>query len=152
MENNLNNKAKFFAQYFGQNVFKVLTKEEQKNPMYNGFPDVYEISPNNLYNRDIKNAWLELNSMSNINNDDAFECLKILNNNKKLDYLDLDLDEVKENIADFLDSKTNVLIGTIYIDSILKLFDYLRTKGYALPFIGISVEEQIEYGWIKLKI
>lgn len=29
--------------------------------------------------------------------------------------------------------------------------DYLRSKGYALPYLGISVEEQIEFGWIKLK-
>jgi hypothetical protein len=29
--------------------------------------------------------------------------------------------------------------------------DYLRSKGYALPFLGMSVEEQINLGWIKLK-
>lgn len=28
--------------------------------------------------------------------------------------------------------------------------DYLRSKGYALPFMGIPVEEQIELGWIKI--
>lgn len=27
---------------------------------------------------------------------------------------------------------------------------YYRTEGYALPWCGISVEQQIEYGWIKL--
>ncbi len=29
--------------------------------------------------------------------------------------------------------------------------DYLRSKGYAMPFMGLSVETMIEYGWIKLK-
>lgn len=29
-------------------------------------------------------------------------------------------------------------------------YDYLRSRGYALPFMGISVEQQIEAGWIKL--
>lgn len=29
--------------------------------------------------------------------------------------------------------------------------DYLRSKGYALPYMGLSVETMIEYGWIKLK-
>lgn len=29
--------------------------------------------------------------------------------------------------------------------------DYLRSKGYALPWMGLSVEQLIEYGWIKLK-
>lgn len=28
--------------------------------------------------------------------------------------------------------------------------DFLRSKGYALPFRGISVEEQIANGWVKL--
>ena len=28
--------------------------------------------------------------------------------------------------------------------------DFLRSKGYAITFMGLSVEEQIEYGWIKL--
>ena len=29
--------------------------------------------------------------------------------------------------------------------------DYLRSKGYALPWLGLSVEEMIEAGWIKIK-
>jgi len=29
-------------------------------------------------------------------------------------------------------------------------FDYLRSKGYALPWMDLSVEEMIEAGWIKL--
>lgn len=28
--------------------------------------------------------------------------------------------------------------------------DYLRSKGYALPWMGLSVEEMIQAGWIKL--
>jgi hypothetical protein len=28
--------------------------------------------------------------------------------------------------------------------------DYLRLKGYALPWMGLSVEELVEAGWIKL--
>lgn len=30
-------------------------------------------------------------------------------------------------------------------------FDYLRSKGYALPWMGYSVEEMAQAGWIKLK-
>lgn len=33
---------------------------------------------------------------------------------------------------------------------ILAVYDYLRSKGYALPYMGLSVEKQIKYGWIKL--
>ena len=28
--------------------------------------------------------------------------------------------------------------------------DYLRSKGYALPWMGLSVEEMVQAGWIKL--
>jgi hypothetical protein len=28
--------------------------------------------------------------------------------------------------------------------------DYLRLKGYALPWMGLSVEEMVKAGWIKL--
>ena len=38
-----------------------------------------------------------------------------------------------------------------HIYNSLNLYDYLRSKGYALPYMGLSVEKQIEYGWIKLK-
>lgn len=29
--------------------------------------------------------------------------------------------------------------------------DFLRSKGYAVPFMGISVDTLIEWGWVKLK-
>lgn len=29
--------------------------------------------------------------------------------------------------------------------------DYLRSKGYALPWMGVSVEEQVNRGWVKLR-
>lgn len=30
-----------------------------------------------------------------------------------------------------------------------KIMDYLRREGYAVPYMGISVDEQIDYGWIE---
>ena len=29
--------------------------------------------------------------------------------------------------------------------------DWLRSKGYALSWMGLSVEELVEYGWVKIK-
>jgi hypothetical protein len=34
---------------------------------------------------------------------------------------------------------------------IIELIDYLRSKGYALPFMSYSVEDMVQAGWIKLK-
>jgi len=31
-----------------------------------------------------------------------------------------------------------------------KAYDYLRSKSYALPYMGLSVEEQVERGWVRL--
>lgn len=31
------------------------------------------------------------------------------------------------------------------------VYDYLRSKGYALPYLDLSVEELVSYGWVKLK-
>ena len=33
----------------------------------------------------------------------------------------------------------------------LHVFDYLRSKGYALPWMDLLVEDLVEYGWVKLK-
>jgi hypothetical protein len=31
-----------------------------------------------------------------------------------------------------------------------KYIDYLRSKGYAIPYRGLSVEKLVEYGWVVL--
>jgi len=37
------------------------------------------------------------------------------------------------------------------INELIFAVDFLRYKGYALPWMGISVEEQVSRGWIKLR-
>ena len=34
---------------------------------------------------------------------------------------------------------------------IIHAIDFLRSRGYALPFHDLEVDELIEYGWLKLK-
>lgn len=34
---------------------------------------------------------------------------------------------------------------------VIQVIDYLRSKGYVLPWMGLSVEKLVEYGWVKLK-
>lgn len=33
----------------------------------------------------------------------------------------------------------------------MQVVDFLRSKGYVLPWMGLSVEQLVEFGWIKLK-
>lgn len=40
---------------------------------------------------------------------------------------------------------------TVTINTAVKIVDYLRSKGYALPYGGKSVEELIKLGYLKIK-
>ena len=50
----------------------------------------------------------------------------------------------------YVESRTQLeTLPTIHIID-YRLVDFLRAKGYALPFRGISVQQQIQNWWIKL--
>lgn len=108
-KNTLENKAKFFAQYWGQNVVGNI---------------------GDYFNR----TYLELTPLSQISDEDAIEVSErcVPGNDKRID-------NIKQHCR-------------IYAMQSSLISDYLRSKGYALPWNGITVEEQIEFGWIKLKI
>lgn len=110
MENTLENKAKFFAQYWGQEVLTTF--------FGSGFyidRDLYPISSGSFF--------LVLKPLSSITDEDAGES---------------GYDNAKSMLSD------NYLVNSPYV------FDYLRSRGYALPWMGLSVEQLIEYGWVKL--
>lgn len=109
MENNLVNKAKFFAQYFNQNVFRY------GNDMETSFLVYWKL------NTISSDYYLELTNIDNITDEHA----KILG---------------FENASDFfIDGSTYAMI------------DDLRLLGYAVDWSDLSVDELIEFGWIKLK-
>jgi len=125
MEKTIENKAKFFAQYWGQVMID-----------HNGSVNIW----NGLF--DLRGCCLELTPLSSIADEDAIEVAKIV-------YADTEggrklwtPDNGKEHI--------DMVVGfgnhfRYYVT------DYLRSKGYALPYMGIEVETLIEWGWIKLK-
>lgn len=41
-------------------------------------------------------------------------------------------------------------VRPVFMKETSGVVDYFRSKGYALPFRGITVEEMVEAGWIKL--
>lgn len=54
-------------------------------------------------------------------------------------------------------SQNTVSIGQISISSerpvpYIAIVDFLRSKGYAIQFMGLSVEQMVEAGWIKLVV
>lgn len=134
MKNTLENKQKFFAQYWGQNVLK-LSKE---------------ISPFVLNDRSricSESGFLELTPLHLISDEDAIELIGAK---------EFSLRKNNENSGDFGCSASNIFVNTLNGNNDSYLIDktnidYLRSKGYALPYNGLSVEEQVSRGWVVLK-
>lgn len=143
MENNTEEKERFFAQYYGQEVAFIPDYDQGETLIKAKVNKVEEI------------AYLELKSLSSITDEHAIEvyCRNLLGFPKEKAY------------ATYVGYKNNILsIGIECINyphlkrefwdiNYLDVFraDYLRSKGYAIPYLGISVEELISRGWAKIK-
>lgn len=137
MENTLENKAKFFALYWGQNCAWMKRPHEIE---YLEKVSDYSIT---------WISYLELKPISSISDEDAIEVYNIM--------IPLGKSAEKERIfygrsfiKDYDTTNETLEFAQSYLD-IQRAIDFLRSRGYALPWIGLSVEQLIEYGWIKLK-
>lgn len=164
MEINLENKAKFFAQYWGQ---KVLFHANSR-PLFINFESlVSSVEVINGYSSYLKR-------LSSITDEDAVAVLKIFgthslycvyqfitkknthneiyrqvySNNIRKDGGHQGIDDITVH-ANFSDKGLHA-IHSNRDETYWKALDYLRSKGYALPFMGFSVDKMVEAGWIKL--
>ena len=124
MKNTLENKAKFFAQYWGQNILRY-----EPDLGYHRIVNDYKIG-----NADEFVA--ELKPLSQITDEDEKEL-------SAMNFISGDRDLIKSGV----DFASDCISFWEWEEGI----SFLRSKGYALPYMGISVEQQIEWGWIKLK-
>ena len=124
MENTLENKAKFFALYYGQKILIWNDKISQ---------NLIKLKLNILIDYIDTTDILELKPLSSISDEDAIEVSKLCVNGD---------DKRIENIK---------VYARIYALQSALINDFLRSRGYALPWMGLSVEKLIKYGWIKLK-
>ena len=134
MENTIENKAIFFAQYWGREVLMDVTN--------GGKLTSYVIEPSNMYR--IEESHLELKPLSQLTDEDAIEIAKYYYGEKHVETHPGDhfkyIRAVKEDI-------TNKLHGVTAI----QITDYLRRHGYAILYSTLTVNKQLEYGWVKLK-
>ncbi|MCT4024378.1 hypothetical protein HZP91_15305 [Elizabethkingia anophelis] len=112
MENNLENKAMFFAQYWGQKI--MIWGESELFP-----PQKVGVSYMTKYG--VSNRKLELKNIDDITD-------------KEAEMLGFD------NAAHFFSS------GSVY-----SMKDELRRLGFAVEWSEWSVDELINFGWVKLK-
>ncbi|WP_293933161.1 hypothetical protein [Sphingobacterium sp. UBA6645] len=159
MENTLENKAKFFAQYYGQDVLKASSVQ--------GIHKVGRSFMGKIYH----DQYLELKPISSISDGDAIEvCKMAIPYTGRYELLEVRKTSIVFKLP-FINSKYQVFplksraihletykggLGVVEIDQITPIFnsiaiiDYLRSRGYAVPWMGLSVEKLIEYSWIKL--
>lgn len=143
MENTLENKAKFFAQYWGVNC---ISNDDYVWRANENFDTVLSI-----YNGDLSKWYANLKSLENISHEDL-EYIRPL-----VGYIDTEdgISLVKRWLTnlwkDYEDVNYFALTDKKGVINTLKITDYLRLKGYALPWMGLPVETQIDYDWIKLK-
>lgn len=132
-ENTLENKAKFFANYWKQKICwdnAGIANEPWLN--YNW--------------GEIDKLHLELTPLSQITEDDLKHLSKIdLVSSGEYDDTVTDLDLIKFGQFEFLNSERDLK----YL--LPEAVDFIRSKGYALPWMDLSVEDLVEYGWVKLK-
>ena len=121
-QNTLENKARFFAQYWGQYVLYFTSDFLRK---------IDNLTLDSVEDDD----FLELKPLSHISDEDAIEISK----------------EYPAFGSDIRNSVKELFQEFDVLELSIKTVDYLRSKGYALPYMHLSVENLIEYGWIKLK-
>lgn len=134
MKNTPENKAKFFAQYWGQEVMVVPYHSTKLIPVH-----VYQ-------NMDVRQYSLELKPLSQITDEDALELFNLISPDWKDCSNEISFGKA---YASGYDEKDIERAHTTF--EALLIIDFLRSKGYAIPYMGISVEQQMEWGWVKLK-
>lgn len=138
MENTLENKAKFFAQYWGFNETMVIDTFMGRTNILSVDYVLKEHSLHSIF----KDYQLLLKPLSSITDEDAIEVAKIFNQHKiKAHYSDDDLKA-------YLINKGKQF--AFRCEHYVIIYQYLQSKGYALPYMGLSVEQLVEYGWVKL--
>lgn len=129
----IENKQKFFALHFGQEVHAL--KMSKKDVV----STVDEIS----FRKDISEDYLYLNPLSSITDEDA----------KRLAVIEADFrtSDVFKRGRQLANSVEDCQYSVGNFKTVMLITDYLRSKGYALPWMGLSVDEMVQAGWIKLK-
>lgn len=123
-------KCRFFASYWGQTI--------QAENSFLKFEIDEHIFP--ISNEDYECVLLK--SISKITDEDAlYIALSKKNENGKKQVLK----NKKRSISNIKRYYLNNLY-TINVETI----DYLRMQGYAIPFLGYSVEDLISFGWVRL--
>lgn len=133
----IENKARFFAQYWGQPLIGMSRVDKQYAPI-EGYPlDNYKV---------LEDCFLELKPLSQITDEDAIEVARLQLSGTKEEDIKLHFDPSDPEFAVCTSYHRNDYYEVVNSQS----YQYLQSKGYALPWMGLSVNEMVKVGWIKL--
>ena len=131
---NFDNKKAFFAHYYNQSI---VTDGSQRfgYSVSDFFEGIFDESK----------AYLELTSLSQISEEDMIS----IGFDIQAPFEDVNIKFYFERF----DTHWHLYYNGISADGYLLLedYDFLRSKGYALPYMGITIEEMVDAKWIKLK-
>ena len=94
-----------------------------------------------LISDDLDKYWLNLKSLLQITDEDAEFISKKIAGVTDEEYKLKEIDYIKKMLYKYLSDFKNT-------DSYI--FDYLRSKGYATPYLEYSIEDLISLGWVQL--
>lgn len=132
MENTLENKEKFFALYLRTKTLALSPKTTKKVM-------VWDVSGVN------EGDHLSLKRLVLLSDDDAKQIAIFQGVESELDkhYFAIGNEIIRRVFSDDLPKDEKLLLH-------FESADYLRFKGYALPWMGLSIQDLVLYGWIKL--
>ena len=136
MENTTENKLKFFAQYFWQRVLKNVKSPQVT--ILNGHFFYYSVPY-------IENYHLELRSIDSITNDECVELFDLKYPQYKDWEIKSKLGTIEHHVLHSLKSSMN------YQNESYFLIDFLRSKGFLVPFMNLTTDQILEFGWAKIK-
>lgn len=126
MTNTIENKQRFFALYFGQQVHRGNRSKHL---------DHLSIMSNQKFGH------LELKSLSDISDDDLLWLGRTANDYPNSNYKD-DLNYCKDLVRRYLSRPPMMNYECV---------DYLRKRGYLLPFEDLTIEQILAYKWAVIK-
>ena len=125
MENTTENKLKFFALYYGQDVLRH-KKWKLASDKISGISSLLS-----------KNYYLELRYIESITDEECIELERILKENINTSEMAI--------ICRIQDLHINIS-KLLQIES-----EFLRSKGFLVPFMNLTTDQIIEFGWAKIK-
>ena len=129
-------KCRFFAQYFGVRVF-----QNELNKQYNYVNYSHPLTIEKDFNKEII-EFLELKPLSKITDEDK--------NVLEESIIGFISDIFQVGYFVYIDSETSISDKKMTTPLNIYHLDYLRSKGYALPFMEYSVEDLVSFDWVRL--